>query len=564
MARNNVEVQIKAGEASQKKWEPSRLEPVAFRPEAIDFLFDAPMHPEGDRIGSLAVVTVMGPLEHHRGFWWDSYEAIAERFEEAIIDPEVRAIVLRIDSPGGDVSGLFETAKSMRALRVKANKPVYAYVDEGAYSAAYALACVADEIFLPPSGGVGSVGVIAALCDLTEMNEKMGVRVELITSGIQKADGHPDAPMTDGAIARVQDRVNGLADLFFELVSETRGVPTKTLASYQAGCFYGEDAVSAGLADAVMSFQDLIDGAMTLFDTPPEETVNSDDETAKAASKHKGEMMGLLAAQDAVKKARAAVDASRNDEDRIKARSLLAEAERLVLAAKKSEAKSESADEEAKDECKADAEEDESDEDEAEDEDAESAEASKDDSSDEEDKKDDEEDDDDEKDDGDDAAEESEVSIKYKKSAKVDDLVMLCKKITGKSQTFEIMGALHALKHSQDDYKKLSARVARMDRDSKKARIEKLVSKVEPGKREFAKKLGSMSLDMLKAYVESANTSAVTRNFEENPSAAAYPNAPAQLTDAERNIASKLGISLDDVAKQKTVNQSKSANGVSH
>lgn len=228
--------------------------PLALAPQALGVVYEESEPAEVETAGQIAVVCIEGPLAQKPG-WFDDYASIQERFLYAMSQPGIDAIVLNIDSPGGDVAGLFECAKTMRAAKTK---PVYAYVDESCYSAAYALAMVADEVYLPPSGGCGSIGVITCMVDVTGNNEEHGIRVEVITSGDQKADGHPDVPITDEAIARTQERVDELAQMFFSLVSESRGLPAETIAGYEAGIFQGQSAVDAGLADGVMSWSEML------------------------------------------------------------------------------------------------------------------------------------------------------------------------------------------------------------------------------------------------------------------------------------------------------------------
>lgn len=211
--------------------------------------------------GAVAVVSIDGPLMQRGGWWWDGYESIRSRFEKALVDKAVGAVVLKINSCGGVVSGCFSAARAMRAAKVESKKPVYAFADEAAYSAAYAMASVADEIYLPREGGVGSVGVIGVLEDWTAFNEKMGIRVAVITSGKHKADGHPDVALKADVIARYQNRINMLASSFAELVGEAREMSPEAVLKLEADCFYGDESVKAGLADAVKSFDDVINVA---------------------------------------------------------------------------------------------------------------------------------------------------------------------------------------------------------------------------------------------------------------------------------------------------------------
>ena len=164
------------------------------------------------------------------------------------------AVVLRIDSPGGEAAGATYAHRKLRQLRAKYKVPLYAYANEMAASAAYELACAADEIWLPDTGTVGSIGVIATLFDRTEQNKRTGFNVELVTSGARKADNHADRVITDEVRERIQDRVMSLAEIFWGVVAKARGVTPKAVAALEAGVFIGQDAVDVGIADGVASW----------------------------------------------------------------------------------------------------------------------------------------------------------------------------------------------------------------------------------------------------------------------------------------------------------------------
>ena len=223
------------------------------RADLLDLLMGAAPR-ENETIGSAVVVHVSGPLEHRAAGFGDSYEQIRQRFESALAEsPE--AIILRIDSPGGVVAGLNEFVASMTKAKDAAGVHVIAYADELVASAAYALACVADEIVTPASGIVGSIGVIALLCDQVEADKKAGLNFVTITSGARKDDGHPHTTISEDAIAAESARVDQLAEQFFDLVRNARGFDPEPL---QAGVFTGAEAVSVGVADYVMGWDDLI------------------------------------------------------------------------------------------------------------------------------------------------------------------------------------------------------------------------------------------------------------------------------------------------------------------
>lgn len=213
---------------------------------------------DGEGCDPVRVVQIRGPLVHHASWWWCSYEDVCHEFQEALDDPTCEAVVLRIDSPGGYAAGMGEAVRAMREAKARSGKPVLAYVDEFACSAAYGLATVADEIWLPASGTVGSVGTMLALCDETKANQLAGLRVEVITSGEQKADGHPDVPLTSATIARFRERVTTLAGLFVAQVAEARRMTPEAVSGLQAGVFLGQRALEVGLADRLASLADTL------------------------------------------------------------------------------------------------------------------------------------------------------------------------------------------------------------------------------------------------------------------------------------------------------------------
>ncbi len=214
-----------------------------------------PASPKNETIGALTVVTVRGVLDHHEGFG-ESYDALVKRWTAACEGGQ--KVALRIDSPGGVVSGLDECVGEMREIAASAGALTVAFADGMATSAAYALACSCDEIVTSRAGILGSVGVISSMVSYAAANEAHGVQVVTITSGEAKADGHPDSPITDDAIERERARVETFADQFFDLVSEARALDADEIRGYQAGLFVGRDALRAGLVDAVMPWRELL------------------------------------------------------------------------------------------------------------------------------------------------------------------------------------------------------------------------------------------------------------------------------------------------------------------
>ena len=239
------------------------------------FLLCGPGAEPNERHGAVGIVNVRGSLVHHAGFA-DSYDAVYTRVRDAMdgksgdeergtlkTDDPPGAVLMRIDSPGGVVSGCFETVARLRALSRERGIPLVAYVDETAGSAAYALACACEEIAGPATCVVGSVGVISTMATVMSAEAKAGVRVVLIASGEFKADGNPHGPLTDGAVTRERERVMDLAREFFALVAKARGMSAAKVEGMKAAVALGRRARTMGLIDRVESF----DATIAAIDT---------------------------------------------------------------------------------------------------------------------------------------------------------------------------------------------------------------------------------------------------------------------------------------------------------
>lgn len=206
--------------------------------------------------GGVACVDVRGPLTHHQTFGLDCYDAVLARVRAAVAT-EAHTVLLKLDSPGGDVYGCFETARAIRAAAAAGGKKLVAYVDGRATSAAYALACAADEIVVPATGCVGSIGVVDMLASVARQDAAMGIDVAVVTSGARKADGNPHVPLSEGALAAHQAHVDELAAVFYAWVAERRPLSVEAVRGLEAALFVGASALAAGLVDQVADFLDL-------------------------------------------------------------------------------------------------------------------------------------------------------------------------------------------------------------------------------------------------------------------------------------------------------------------
>ncbi len=211
----------------------------------------------------VAVIDISGPLMKSPSLideWLGGatgYGQISTEVADAATDEAISAIVLLIDSPGGEVSGSFETAADIEAATQL--KPVYAVADELAASAAYLLASSADKIYVAgKTGEVGAIGIIARHFDYSKMLAKAGIDVTTVFAGDRKNDFSPYEPLSKEALARLDAEVQRLYSEFVDWVADHRGIKTSAVRATEAGLFAAADAIKRGLADEIGTVRDAL------------------------------------------------------------------------------------------------------------------------------------------------------------------------------------------------------------------------------------------------------------------------------------------------------------------
>ena len=210
----------------------------------------------------VAIIPIVGSLVN-RGAWIGSqsglvsYEGLDALLREAEADPDIRAVVLDIDSPGGEATGMFTVAEQVR--RLSAQKPVTAFINDMAASAAYGIASAAHEIVVSPTSIVGSIGVVLTHMDRSAEMAKKGVKATLIYAGAHKVDGHPFGPLSESVQADLQAEVMTFYDQFVGLVARGRtGLTEAAIRGTEARTFIGQDTIARGLADRIASLDDVL------------------------------------------------------------------------------------------------------------------------------------------------------------------------------------------------------------------------------------------------------------------------------------------------------------------
>ena len=186
-----------------------------------------------------------------------------EMLQKAADDKRVKAVVLRINSPGGTVTASDTIYEEILAFKKKTNKPVIAFFQDVAASGAYYLACAADEIIAQRSTVTGSIGVIMQMVDVSGGLNKLGITTDAITSGSFKDSGTPFRNMRPEERKLFQDLVNGFYDQFVTAVDTGRLNLTReeVIRLADGRVYLAEQALAAGLVDRIGTIHDAIEAA---------------------------------------------------------------------------------------------------------------------------------------------------------------------------------------------------------------------------------------------------------------------------------------------------------------
>ena len=213
--------------------------------------------------GGVAVIPLVGVITPRADIFQEvsgfaSLEKFRARFRSALKDDQVASILIAIDSPGGSVDLVPETAAEI--FDARGQKPVTAIANTLAASAAFWIGASAKEFVATPSGEVGSIGVFGAHIDISQAEEMAGVKTTLIAAGKFKVEGNPFEPLTDDARAAIQARVDDFFGMFTRGVAKARGTTAaKVRDGFGEGRIVGAvDAKAEGMVDRVATLEETI------------------------------------------------------------------------------------------------------------------------------------------------------------------------------------------------------------------------------------------------------------------------------------------------------------------
>ncbi|HLQ65672.1 MAG TPA: signal peptide peptidase SppA [Candidatus Limnocylindrales bacterium] len=211
----------------------------------------------GDRLtlspltGRVGLVEIVGEI--------DDPESVVDQLDRMQRDTSIRAVVLRLDSPGGGVAASQEIYESVKKLRDEGKKPVIASMGGVAASGAYYVACAADSIVANAGTLTGSIGVIMTFPNTEDLFRKVGIRFETIKTGKYKDIGTMWRPMTDEERKLLQDVLSNVYDQFVDAIVEGRGLAREDILPYADGrIFSGDQALEYGFVDRLGDLDDSI------------------------------------------------------------------------------------------------------------------------------------------------------------------------------------------------------------------------------------------------------------------------------------------------------------------
>lgn len=204
----------------------------------------------------IAIIPIDGEIVESR--------EVIERIHKYADNPMVKAIVIRVNSPGGAIAPSQEIYSEIRKVRKKSGKPFIASLDSVAASGGYYIAVACDEIVANPGSITGSIGVIMQWVDMQELAKWAKLKPEMITSGALKGTGSPLKSLSDDERAYLQRIVSQLHLQFVKaVVAGRRGKVTQEEVTRVADgrIFTGEEAVTIKLVDRLGNLEDAVDVA---------------------------------------------------------------------------------------------------------------------------------------------------------------------------------------------------------------------------------------------------------------------------------------------------------------
>ncbi|HAS6109567.1 TPA: capsid protein [Vibrio vulnificus] len=212
-------------------------------------------------VNGIAVIPIDGSLVHKYGYikpysGMTGYDGIMYRLREALADPEVKAVMLDMNTPGGMVAGCFDLADKIAEYRKI--KPIWSLGYDMHCSAGQMVASACSHRLITQTGVAGSVGVIMAHTNIEKMLDQQGVEITLITAGSHKADGNPYQALPKDVREKWQKELESNRQMFASKAAAYMGVDVKKVLATEAETYEGQAAVDIGFANEVVNGLDAV------------------------------------------------------------------------------------------------------------------------------------------------------------------------------------------------------------------------------------------------------------------------------------------------------------------
>lgn len=227
----------------------------------------------------IAWFSIAGPMTKKPQSWGGGTSTINLRrsLRLAMADDTVKGAFLTVDSPGGSVAGTADLADDIQAFAAK--KPILAYVEDMACSAAYWASSQASKLYANRTSALANIGTMCVIEDTSKMYEADGVTCHLIATGPFKGMFAGGVPVSQAWLDEVQREVTELNEHFINAVSTGRKLPLSKARSLANGSvFIGQKAVDAGLADGICSIDDAYATLLAMVDSPGNGIPPDDDD----------------------------------------------------------------------------------------------------------------------------------------------------------------------------------------------------------------------------------------------------------------------------------------------
>ncbi|HHL9540962.1 TPA: S49 family peptidase [Escherichia coli] len=253
----------------------------------------------------IAILPVSGTLVHKLGTLrpysgMTGYDGLTARLQMAVNDPDVRGILLDIDSPGGQAAGAFDCADMIYRLREL--KPVWALCNDMACSAAMLLAAACTRRLVTQTAKIGSIGVMMAHTSYEKQLAQEGVDITLIYSGQHKVDGNSIQALPAGVRADFQRRIDEARRMFVDKVALYTGLSSEAVMNTEAAVYDGQAGIDAGLADQLINAADAVEVMVSAINKEINREVNMSQTNVsiiEAVAQENQRVMEILNCQEA-------------------------------------------------------------------------------------------------------------------------------------------------------------------------------------------------------------------------------------------------------------------------